>query len=336
MAFFRMHDEYKNEISIGKDKFLKNARANLLQREYDLLVAHLQDYQIEYVLTCKDGNQIVMVNAKMNTDSTDAFTDVSNALLSCMPQEMIMVLHGIHYGKIYTATRSLQKNNPGKANIEKKETSYTFHVSDAEAALGRYLRDIEITPIKKKTSYEVIKSWGELIHIANKKHRKLMTERNRYWYSSSFFSLKSDDPIVEHDDPESYFELKQELVEDACNLVGYIWGVYLDETELETVDVEAWLSAYIRTIDDFVRDYAYTFLTEADVKSILDSFDEQYQVYDDAFTGYSHLDPGDILLHMYALCSNLWDAEGYSFERESDKSFYDEDTDENMEFYEED
>ena len=318
MAFFKMREEYKNKTMIGKDRFLKNARANLTQREYDLLARLLLDYQIEYVLTCKDGKQIVMVNAAMNTDNMDAFTDVSDALLSCMPQEMLLYLRGIQFGKMYTATRKLQKNNPGKAVVLNKETSFTFHISDVDAAIGRYLRDIEITPIKKMTSYEVIKSWGELIHIANQKHRKLVKEKNRYLYHHLFYSARSDEAIVEHDDPESCLELKDKIVEEACNLVDYIWGSYLDETELDTIDTEEWLSAYVETINEYIRDYAYTLMTESDVRAILESFDAHYESFDDALTGTNYLDPSDILLHMYSLHSELWNAEEY--ERKDDSS----------------
>ena len=282
MAFFKMRDEYKNEINIGKDKFLKNARANLTQREYDLLARLLVDYQIEYVLTCKDGKEIVLVNAAMNTDSADAFSNVSDALLSCMPQEMLLYLHGHQFGKLYTATRRLQKNNPGKAIVLNKETSFSFRISDVNDAIGRYLRDIEITPIKRKTSYEVVKSWGELIHIANQKHRKHMTERNRYLYNRLFYAERYDNPAVEHDDPESCLELKEQILEEACNLVGYIWGSYLDETELDTIDAEEWLSAFVETINEYIRDYAYTSMTESDVRAILESFEDQYKSLDDA------------------------------------------------------
>ena len=333
MAFFKMRDEYKNDTRIGKDRFLKNAKANLTQKEYDLLARLLLDYQIEYVLTCKDGNQIVLVHAAMNTDSTDAFTSVSDALLSCMPKEMLLYLHGHQFGKIYTATRRLQKNNPGKAIVLNKETSFSFRISDVEAAIGRYLRDIEITPINKMTSFEVIKSWGELIHIANQKHRKLMKEKNRYLYHHLFYSVRSDEAIVDHDDPESCLELKDKIVEEACNLVGYIWGSYLDETELDTIDTEEWLSAYVETINEYIRDYAYTSMTEADKREILETFDDKCEAFDEALTGSNYLDPSDILLHMYSLHSELWNAEEYARKDDSSMITWDSSVEEETEDY---
>ena len=68
------------------------------------------------------------------------------------------------------------------------------------------------------TSYEVIKSWSEMIHIANLNHRKFVQEKYWFLYNQVFNSVRYDDANVEHDDPESCLELKDKIVEESCRM----------------------------------------------------------------------------------------------------------------------
>ena len=73
MAFFIMREEYKNGIDIGKDRFLKNARANLSPKGYSKLESLLVDYQVEYIVRCLDKKEIVLLNVEIDSNRVDDF-----------------------------------------------------------------------------------------------------------------------------------------------------------------------------------------------------------------------------------------------------------------------
>ena len=302
MSFFKFDDKYKNTVPFGRSRFLKFAQPNLSQKEYSLLENHLTDYQIEYILPCRNGEQVAVVNATVDSKVSNVFTEVSSALLMCLPHEMLLYLHSGTIGKVYTARRELQKNNAGRANILSKETSYTFPVDNLDGHITQFRQKAEKTAVSKLTASEIVSLWSAAIQDLNKEHRRAC-----YIHYRPSQVLYSDLSLVEHDDPRSYYEMKTELVEELCALVYPLWCVYLEQTELVDVSAERWISCYLEAANEYVRDIAYTGLNDNDAHQIVEAYELACSQDNSSQASIITIRPDDLALHMYSLHPELWE-----------------------------
>lgn len=173
MASFIMREEYKNGIDIGKDRFLKNARANLTPKGYSKLESLLVDYQVEYIVRCLDKKEIVLLNVEIDSNRVDDFFDVSSILIKSLPHEMIMFLHGNKYGKIYISEGTGQKNKENEKFV-KQGATFTFRVGELPDEISALVRSIAATPVSVLTASVVLHDWENIIYKANFLHKRRM------------------------------------------------------------------------------------------------------------------------------------------------------------------
>jgi len=303
MSFFQFDSQFKNKVPFGRERFLQFAQQNLTPKEYLALEQQLTDYQIEYILTCQNGDQLALVNATILSPGSKNFEAASQALLACLPRENMLFLHSNDVGKIYAAKRKLQKKNAGRAYILSKCSSYSFSVENPDKNVIIFLKKIENSSASKASADEVVSFWTEAVRDMNTEHR-------REFYGKCNYShlIIPDMYMVEHEDQRTYFELKEELVEELCSVVYYLWCVYLEQTELVKISVEPWINCFLETANEYVRDTAYIGLNDNDVRQIVDAFETAY-LNDEEFspTSVENIDPEDFLLQMYTLQPGLWE-----------------------------
>lgn len=280
--------QYTVDKNLGRKRYL--SFANLSPAERTRLRRKLDDIQVDYVLPCVDGEEIVFMNAKINDLTSHGMSAIADAICSSLPYAAVVLLWSGDHGKIYVTKSQKSKSNVGRRRIDNKISSYLFRLSNPDEYMWWALHVIQSTEVPIADPKEVIQDWFRAIDYSRDR------AENQTSYTMNDISFEDDESdqversfaYTREDDDFDYDEdgvyPKQQVLDALRSYAGTLYREFAYEIEGEVVgDVYTlWAQAYVSACEEIVRFKAEDSLTYSDqeyiLAGVLDSAREVYSV----------------------------------------------------------